>query len=199
MSDRSDWLSDVRGRRLPHGSWPPTRTAPDGLETVRQFLNTRNPHTGADILGTVAELRAWLDERHLPAGRITARELHGVHHLRDVLHALTIANSDGGPSNNGWTELAALAALYPVRITFEKSPAVRSLERGCSEFVTGLLDTAARTRHDGTWALLKACRDDTCRWVIYDRSKNRSASWCSAGTCGGKARAKSYRQRKRIE
>src|SRR5688572_27014192 len=92
MSDRGDWLRDSRGRRLPHGSWPATRTAPAGLETVRQFLNTRNPHTDADILGTVGELRAWLTERSMPTANVDGAALRQVHMIRDVLLALAIAN-----------------------------------------------------------------------------------------------------------
>ena len=79
MTAHDDWLSDVAGRRIPHGSWPPARTAPPALELVRQLLNTRNPQTGADILGTAGELRAWMDERQVGHGRVGRAELTEVH------------------------------------------------------------------------------------------------------------------------
>jgi len=37
---------------------------------------------------------------------------------------------------------------------------------------------------DGTWARLKACRNDGCQWAFYDASKNRSATWCAMAICG---------------
>ena len=42
---------------------------------------------------------------------------------------------------------------------------------------------------------LKACRQETCGWVFYDGSRNRSSSWCSMRVCGGRAKASSYRRR----
>jgi predicted RNA-binding Zn ribbon-like protein len=50
---------------------------------------------------------------------------------------------------------------------------------------------------DGTWERLKACPEETCRWAFYDRSKNRSAKWCSMQTCGNMHKARTYRARHR--
>jgi len=48
----------------------------------------------------------------------------------------------------------------------------------------------------GLWERLKACRQDTCGWVFFDGSRNRSSSWCSMQVCGGRAKASSYRSRR---
>jgi len=50
---------------------------------------------------------------------------------------------------------------------------------------------------DGTWARLKACRNDGCQWAFYDASKNRSATWCSMSICGSRTKVRAYRQRRR--
>ena len=50
---------------------------------------------------------------------------------------------------------------------------------------------------DGTWYRLKACQSETCRWVFYDRSRNRSAAWCSMAVCGNREKARTYRRRRR--
>src|SRR5256885_5523159 len=39
---------------------------------------------------------------------------------------------------------------------------------------------------DGTWARLKACRNDQCQKAFYDTSKNRSGAWCSMAGCGSR-------------
>ena len=50
---------------------------------------------------------------------------------------------------------------------------------------------------DGTWSRLKACSADSCQWVFYDTSKNRSGHWCSMRVCGNRAKARQFRARRR--
>ena len=50
---------------------------------------------------------------------------------------------------------------------------------------------------DGTWERLKVCAEQTCRYAFYDHSRNRSGSWCSMAVCGNRAKARSYRERRR--
>ena len=52
-----------------------------------------------------------------------------------------------------------------------------------------------RIPYETKQAFLKACREETCGWVFYDGSRNRSSSWCSMQVCGGRAKASSYRRR----
>jgi predicted RNA-binding Zn ribbon-like protein len=47
----------------------------------------------------------------------------------------------------------------------------------------------------GTWTRFKICRNDTCRWAFYDRSKNRSGRFCGTA-CGNAVSARAYRRRK---
>ena len=50
---------------------------------------------------------------------------------------------------------------------------------------------------EGTWARLKACERDSCRWAFYDRSKNRSGHWCSMDVCGAREKnRRAYRRRR---
>jgi predicted RNA-binding Zn ribbon-like protein len=46
---------------------------------------------------------------------------------------------------------------------------------------------------DGSWGRLKACRN--CRWSFYDRSPNRSGTWCSMQLCGNRKKTRAYRKR----
>ncbi len=48
---------------------------------------------------------------------------------------------------------------------------------------------------EGNWPRLKVCREDTCAWAFYDRSKNRSGAWCSMAVCGNRTKARAYRAR----
>ena len=52
---------------------------------------------------------------------------------------------------------------------------------------------------NGTWPRLKACAfHDTCEWAFYDWSKNSSGTWCDMAVCGNRAKARAYRERKKI-
>jgi predicted RNA-binding Zn ribbon-like protein len=52
---------------------------------------------------------------------------------------------------------------------------------------------------EGSWHRLKICREDTCQWVFFDRSKNQSKTWCSMRVCGNRNKTRSYRSRQRSE
>jgi len=49
---------------------------------------------------------------------------------------------------------------------------------------------------NGTWERLKACPADDCHWAFYDRSKNRSGTWCNMAVCGNRAKVRAYRERR---
>src|SRR5207237_71821 len=55
---------------------------------------------------------------------------------------------------------------------------------------------AHRLLADGTWARIKACRNDRCQKAFYDTSKNRSGAWCSMAGCGSRLKARAYRHRR---
>ena len=39
---------------------------------------------------------------------------------------------------------------------------------------------------EGTFSRLKTISSRDCGWAFYDRSKNRSARWCSMAICGSR-------------
>jgi predicted RNA-binding Zn ribbon-like protein len=71
-------------------------------------------------------------------------------------------------------------------------PAGDAMERALGAVVAAVLD-AERT---GTWARLKACRKDSCGWVFFDHSRNRSSNWCSMTICGNRTKTTLYRRRR---
>ena len=63
------------------------------------------------------------------------------------------------------------------------------------DVVGELLAIVARAQADGTWQRMKAC--PACGWAFYDRSRNRSRTWCTMAICGNRAKARGYRARHR--
>jgi predicted RNA-binding Zn ribbon-like protein len=54
-------------------------------------------------------------------------------------------------------------------------------------------------QRDGSWARLKACGNDECRWVFYDRSRNHGGTWCEMAACGNKLKNRDFRARRRAD
>ncbi len=191
-----EWITDRRGRWIPRAWWPESRAAPGHLEELRQFVNTVNLHSGADLLGSVAEAKAWLRESGHAPGSMTSTDVGELTELRSILRCLAIANGGSGDGAAQWHDLQQIAARHPVTAVFGVDSMFRPVsQRGVDAFITAILGIVARARIDGTWTMLKACPEQSCHWLIYDRTKNHSATWCSSGGCGGRVRARNYRSR----
>ncbi len=55
--------------------------------------------------------------------------------------------------------------------------------------------TFVETLEEGDPARVKVCRNADCRWIFYDRSKNKTRKWCEA-TCGNLMKVRRFRSRK---
>ncbi len=58
-----------------------------------------------------------------------------------------------------------------------------------------LLIPVAESIADGSWQRAKACRASDCMWAFYDRSRNRSGTWCDMAVCGNRTKVRAYRAR----
>ena len=170
--------------------YEPSAPAPGRLELVQRFANTVDREHGREALHSPQALRTLLLElglidRDAPVG---PRDLAAGHDLRDRIQALALAN-------NGLQTDAQLEAELVVRVDAERAvlePVQRDV-RGAFADLVGIVYTAMA---DGTWSRLKACRADSCHWLFYDRSRNRSAVWCSMAVCGNRTKTRAYRARR---
>jgi len=166
-----------------------TEPAPGRLELVRAFANTVDPEHGREAMHSQAQLRDLLVSLGLLAegARVTSNDLAAALDLRDRIRALALAN-------NGVPTDVSLEAELVVRVDDGggalQAPA-HDVDGALGELV-GIVYTATV---DGTWPRLKACRRDVCRWLFYDRSRNRSGVWCSMAVCGNRTKTASYRSR----
>ncbi len=150
---------------------------------VLAFLNSMDVETGTDDLRDPAAYAAWLRERGLPAGDPAAADLVAARRLRTSLRSAA-GDPDSGPQPLG----------VPVRVGLDASgrPALVAAD------ALGVIAAAAvALAGDGRWDRLKICPADDCRWAFYDRSKNRSRHWCSMAECGGRAKSRAFRARRR--
>jgi len=179
------------------------QVAPGRLELVRGFVNTRDLDRGTDELAEPATAAGWLADRRLPAPSesIPDQDLQRLVAVREALLALLLANNAGDPppasaleTLNEQSHEAALGLRFDA-----DGAALVSTCGGVDSTIAELLAIVHESMREGTWRRLKACSADDCRWAFYDRSRNRSGTWCDMSDCGNRAKARAYRERRQAE
>ena len=172
---------------------------PEGLPDLIAFTNTVNVVSGDDDLGTPNELRAWLSARGLSANaRITPAQHKRALEVREALRDLAGANAgdvDAGPALKTLNREGRAAPLT-VRFRDSAHAQLAPAGRGIDAFIAALLGTVRVAIADGTWSRVKACHNDECRWLFFDRSRNRSRTWCDMSVCGNVMKARTYRRKR---
>jgi predicted RNA-binding Zn ribbon-like protein len=156
--------------------------APDrSAELVVAFLNTLDVEAGTDQLGDLGGYRAWVHARaDLSGVPVGDAEAAAARALRTALRL----------SAQGLA--ATPATCQPLILTLDASGEPRLDGDGpLAQVAAAVAITAIR----GTWARIKICPADDCRWAFYDASRNRSRSWCSMAVCGNRAKARNHRAR----
>ena len=178
--------------------------APGRLELVRAFVNTRDIEERTEELGTPEALAGWLAARGLGGGQprrpAAAGDLRTALALREALREVLLAHTDRAePDAAAAGGLRSIATVLPVRLEAGVGGEIRpaAAGTGVAAGLADLLLIAAEAGMNGTWARLKVCGADDCRWAFYDRSPARSGCWCSMAICGSRAKSRSYRRRSR--
>ena len=153
--------------------------APAPLREVQLFVNSIDQENGVEWLPE------WLADHGLEDDAERALD------LRTSLRALILANN-ALPLADGAVE-AFNAAASRVRLELDESGRLR-MESG-GDALGRIVEITLGAMLDGTWPRLKACRH--CCWSFYDKSPNRSGTWCSMQLCGNRAKTRSYRRRRR--
>jgi len=174
--------------------------APGRLALVQRFVNTVDYEHGREVLSEPARLRRLLVELGLltPVAVVSEADLGHALAVREALRALALANNGAVADREQLEVLERAAAGGRLVVLFDGSRAVLAPAapgvRGALADLVGIVYTAMA---DGTWPRLKACKRDVCRWLFYDRSRNRSARWCQMAVCGNRTKTRAYRTRLR--
>jgi predicted RNA-binding Zn ribbon-like protein len=157
-------------------------------ERICEFVNTAEFELGRD------DLDDWLRRRGVEP---TADDLRGAAEVREALRALLLAHNGVAVDLDAASAVlddAARRARLAVRFA-GGSPEVVAGAAGVDGVLGGVLADVAAAAAGGTWARLKACRAESCRWAFYDSARNRSRIWCSMEVCGNRAKARRFRAR----
>jgi len=187
------------------GHWPAdheSKPAPPPLDRVQALVNTVELPDGQDRLATVADAAPWLvDQGLLDAGAdLDDADLTRLRDVREALRALVVHNGGGpAPTKAELAPLRAVADAGSARATLDADGRVSVAAAGgtLTERLVDLLLVIRDAQRDGTWARLKACANDECRWAFYDRSRNRGGQWCEMSSCGNKLKNREFRARRK--
>ncbi|MDP8957333.1 MAG: CGNR zinc finger domain-containing protein [Actinomycetota bacterium] len=181
------------GEEVEPGGRPP---APRPLRLVQQFVNTYNHELdlSRDRLRTPARARSWLVRHGVlrpEEAAISRRDHRSLLALRESVRAILV---EGTPDHGSLATLDHAARRARFTIQFGASrPRLAPTASGASLAAGEILAAAYDAGVEGTWTRLKACRQ--CAWIFFDRSKNRSAEWCSMSICGNRMKNRAYRRR----
>jgi predicted RNA-binding Zn ribbon-like protein len=182
---------------MAHYSHPAT----DGLETVREFVNTVHYEQGdvEEQLDSPAALKAFLADRDLGQVDVKPADLRRALEVREALRNVMGANN-GEPLDHESVELlnrtaarAKVVAAFDDNASWRIEPASNGVDRALGQ----MLATVFRSMSDGSWSRMKACGAPDCRWAFYDASKNHSGRWCDMASCGNRMKARAFRERAR--
>jgi len=178
------WKRQI-GEEIEPGNRP---KAPGRLELLQRFINTHNHEfpDDWDRLGTAAKATAWL-RAHALLGvgeRVSAADAAALRAVRETLRGLLT----GAPAE-------PLRARVTITLDPRGHTVLEPAAGGADGAVATLLGILHEAQLSGEWGRMKGCRQ--CEYAFYDRSKNRSAAWCSMAICGNRTKNRTYYRKRR--
>ena len=181
----------------------------DELQLIEDLVNTHFVDAGTDDLGSSEALATWLGDRGVTA-TVTAADLERTLVVREGLRAVIARNNAGEHAGvddvpdvvrpGALDRLAAIAPELALVLDVAVDPPALGPRPGASAvdaLLARLLAAVATAVADGRWRRMKACGQPGCRWAYYDGSRNTSRAWCDMTTCGNRAKARAFRERKK--
>ena len=172
--------------------------APGELETVRGFVNTFDAEDMTDDIETPAQLRDWLGANGLEVDGVSAAEHTRAVAVRDALRGVLRAHHGHPDEELEPAVLAEASERARLQLRFDEDGVSRLVPAasGVDGALGRLLTIAHEADREGHWTRLKICPADDCQWAFYDRSRNRSATWCDMKVCGNRHKVREYRERR---
>jgi predicted RNA-binding Zn ribbon-like protein len=166
------------------------------LERLIGFVNTNDVQASQDRLGDPERTRSWLVAEGFDVGELGRDDWAAMLAFREGVRAAAAANNGYGVDPDAVAALGqAIDRLgFTVRVGAGANLEVASAS-AAGRTLTPLVGALMAAQADGSWSRVKACARDSCRWLFYDTTRNRSRTWCTSTTCGSREKAKrAYRR-----
>ena len=175
-------------------------TATGDLGLVQGFVNTLDALPGTEELRDTNTLAAWLVAKDLMAAGepVGDSDLKHAIAVREAMRAVIGGNNGRRvyPVEVATLNEAANASRLRMRFGRDGKPRLEPEAAGPVGAIGRLVAALYSAMQDDDWERLKLCTDDGCRWAFFDRSKNHSSRWCSMASCGNRAKARRFRQKR---
>ena len=174
--------------------------APGELELVRSFVNTWDAEDDTDAIASPDALHDWLVDNGLleRGAKVTATDQRRAAGVREAFRATLRAHHGGHEEECTDDALCDASERAKLQVRFDKDGTSRLVPAasGVDGALGKLLTIVHEADRDGHWIRLKVCPADDCQWAFYDRSRNRSATWCDMKVCGNRHKVREYRERR---
>lgn len=168
---------------------------------VQAFVNTVDLQDGPEELSSPQALHDWLVGHKLltDGSPVGADDLAHARAVREAMRAVIGASSGLKVYPVDLATLNEVAAASGLRMRFGAGgrPRLEPEAGGAVGALGRVVATLYSAMQSEDWGRLKLCGSDTCRWAFYDRSRNHSSRWCTMASCGNRAKARRFRERKK--
>jgi predicted RNA-binding Zn ribbon-like protein len=176
-----------------------------GGHVALNFLNTSRMHNGAliDTLQTDKDVRSWMQSMQLPEPLLQkplpdGAVLIAARHVRDVFREAVRLRKAG--KRLAPDQLNRLLEMSKSHLVLKQAKDELELTRRYTasnpeEFLAPLTDTIADLLVTGNFDLIRQCEGDVCVLWFLDTTKGHQRRWCSADSCGTRARVAAFRAR----
>jgi predicted RNA-binding Zn ribbon-like protein len=180
--------------------------APAGLSAVQDFVNTDGGGQ-PDLFVDEATAERWFTEllanRPVIAGvsapkvSFTERDLRRLVELRSRLRAALRHHDPVEDATPGW--LIAPGVSAGLQQTADGTVVPTPQGTGWKLVASLLMIESLAAQTANVWPRLKACKNEACGTVFYDRSRNNSGVWHDVLICGNAINLRTSRARRRAE
>jgi predicted RNA-binding Zn ribbon-like protein len=168
-------------------------------DLLLDFVNTVDLRPYSEALDSPRALAEWLAGRGLlePGTKATASDLREALELREALRTLLGTHNElDGDVDAASAVLERVSRGARLGVCFAHGGLQLEASAGGVRGALGrIVAEVATAMSEGTWARMKACRAEDCRWAFLDTAKNQSRAWCSMASCGNREKARAYRAR----
>jgi predicted RNA-binding Zn ribbon-like protein len=168
-------------------------------DLLLDFVNTVDLRPYSETLETPAALAAWLTGKGLleAGAKASAADFREAIELREALRTLLGAHNEvPGDVVEASAVLERVSRSAKLGVCFADGHLhLEPQAAGIRGALGKIVAEVATAMSEGTWARMKACRAEDCRWVFLDTAKNQTRAWCSMKSCGNREKVRAYRAR----
>lgn len=184
------------------------------------FINTvgDRPRRQAEHLREYSDLLSWsrqaglvdpqdadrIARRARETPRLAARVFSEAIDLRECLYRIFSALAAGdGPPAEDLEQLNAGLATSLVHLRVARSRAGfgwrwDDAQDAFDQMLWRVVHSAADLLTSREASRVRECASETCSWLFVDRSRGHRRRWCDMKTCGNRAKARRYYQRRKL-